>query len=537
MVNANLLEALDSLGHPRTLVLGDVVLDRYTWGNAERVSQEAPVILLRADQREARLGGAANVCHMLRGLEAEVTCAGIVGGDSEGEFVRRLLTNVGVHTDFLFVDQGRPTTVKERFIGRAQGRHPHQMLRVDSEVRDAIGVELEARLAESIAGRIGAYEMLFISDYDKGVCTPALLGRVIESARAAGVKVLVDPIRSSDYSRYRGASGMTPNRTEAEIATGIRIASPEDAFQAGRKLCLELGLELCVVTLDRDGMALVFPDGRSTVYPTRPRAVYDITGAGDMALAMIGVCLAGGIKPPQTIRLANIAAGLEVEKVGVAVIPRQEIRSRLVEEYGPREETARLGSGDGPPATAPTNSVRRSYRSKVVALDELARLAGVHRARSERMVLTNGVFDLLHVGHVGYLAEARELGDILVVAINSDASVRRLKGPTRPVIRQNDRATMLAALGMVDYVLIFHEDTPHEVLRELKPDVLVKGGTYTKDEVVGHEVVEAYGGTVCVTGRVEGMSTTGILGTAARQQALAGPHFSAIAVRAGEEAA
>ncbi|HEX5499102.1 MAG TPA: bifunctional ADP-heptose synthase, partial [Thermomicrobiales bacterium] len=329
MAHADLLDTLDRLGHPRALVLGDLILDRYTFGDAERVSQEAPVILLRADQREARLGGAANVCHMLRGLEARVACAGVVGGDGDGQLVRRLLDEAGVDHDCLLVDAGRPTTVKERFIGRAQGRHPHQMLRVDREVREAIGERLERQIAERVASSISEYDVVLVSDYDKGVCTPRLLRTVIDAARRAGVPVLVDPIRSADYSRYRGATSMTPNRLEAELATGLKIATADDAFAAADRLRRELDLELGIVTLDRDGMALVDAGGQGAIFPTRPRAVYDITGAGDMALAMIGVSLAAGIPAAQALRLGNVAAGLEVEKVGVAVIPRGEIRDRL----------------------------------------------------------------------------------------------------------------------------------------------------------------------------------------------------------------
>jgi D-beta-D-heptose 7-phosphate kinase/D-beta-D-heptose 1-phosphate adenosyltransferase len=515
MAHADLLDTLDRLGHPRALVLGDLILDRYTFGDAERVSQEAPVILLRADQREARLGGAANVCHMLRGLEARVTCAGIVGGDGDGELVRRLLDEAGVDHDCLFADAGRPTTVKERFIGRAQGRHPHQMLRVDSEVRDPIDERLERQIAERVVGSISEYDVVLVSDYDKGVCTPRLLRTVIDAARRTGVPVLVDPIRSADYSRYRGATSMTPNRLEAELATGLKIITAADAFAAADQLRRQLDLDLGIVTLDRDGMALVDASGHGAIFPTRPRAVYDITGAGDMALAMIGVSLAAGIPAAQALRLANIAAGLEVEKVGVAVIPRAEIRARLLEEQA-NSECERT-------ASAPRPALRDSH-CKTLPLDELARLAARHRAAGEKIVFTNGCFDLLHVGHVSYLAEARSLGDVLIVGLNSDASVRRLKGPTRPVIGEQARAAMLAAMAAVDYVVIFDEPTPHNLLHHLRPDVLVKGGTYRPSEVVGHEVVEAYGGQVGVVGLVEGVSTTAILASLG-DGGLKGPHF------------
>ena len=330
MNSADLLPVFEQLARPQVLVLGDFILDRYTWGNAERVSQEAPVILLRSDSREARLGGAANVCLMLRGLEAEVTCAGVVGNDADGELVRRLLDDAKVDHFSLLRDPSRPTTVKERFMGRAQGRHPHQILRVDSEVREPLSEQLEAKLAGQMLDAIDAHDIVLVSDYDKGVCTPHLLRLVIDACRSAGKPVIVDPIRSSDYTRYRGATTMTPNRTEAGLATGIDIQTPDDAIRAGHKLCRELKLDLGVVTLDRDGMALVHADGHGEIFPTQPRAVYDITGAGDMVLAMIGVCLASGVAPADALRLGNIAGGLEVEKVGVVVIPRSEIRSRLL---------------------------------------------------------------------------------------------------------------------------------------------------------------------------------------------------------------
>jgi D-beta-D-heptose 7-phosphate kinase/D-beta-D-heptose 1-phosphate adenosyltransferase len=376
--------------------------------------------------------------------------------------------------------------VKERFIGRAQGRHPHQILRVDSEVRDPLSPELETRLAGKLLEVLPEQDIVLISDYDKGVCTPKLLRLVIDHCRSAGVPVLVDPIRGCDYSRYRGATSMTPNRTEAGMATGITIETADDALRAGRKLCRELKLDMAIVTLDRDGMALVHPDGSGEVFPTRPRAVYDITGAGDMVLSMIGLCLASGLDAPDAIKLGNIAGGLEVEKVGVAVIPRAEIRARLLAD-------------------------RPASQGKLVGLEQLCLYAASHRALGQRVVLANGCFDLLHVGHVKHLQQAAQQGDVLVVALNADASVRRLKGAGRPVINQYDRAAMLSALACVEYVTVFDEATPIDVIRALRPDVLVKGGNYRRDEVVGHEFVASYGGEVCVTPMVEGVSTSNIV--------------------------
>jgi D-beta-D-heptose 7-phosphate kinase/D-beta-D-heptose 1-phosphate adenosyltransferase len=484
----DLLSTLEQIGHPRILVLGDLILDRYTWGNAERVSQEAPVILLRADQREARLGGAANVCNMLRGLEAEVSLAGVIGHDADGQTVRYMLGESGIETDCLLADRSRPTTVKERFIGRAANRHPHQILRVDSEVRDPLSAELESQLASRIIASLERFQIVLISDYDKGVCTPALLRQIIDAARQRGIAVLVDPIRGSDYTRYRGATTMTPNRLETELASGVKVTDVESAYRAGRKLREQLGLEWAIVTMDRDGMALVHGDGRGQHFPTRPREVYDITGAGDMVLATIGLCLACGVSIEDSLRLANIAGGLEVEKVGVAPVFRDEIRIDLL-------QGERGGTG------------------KIVTADQLDSLAKAQRARGARIVFTNGCFDLLHVGHVTYLQEAAQQGDVLIVGVNSDESVQRLKGPSRPVIKQQDRAALLAALACVDYVTVFDELTPLSLIERVRPDVLVKGGDYRGrlDEIIGRELVESYGGQLYLTGEVAGVSTTRIL--------------------------
>jgi D-beta-D-heptose 7-phosphate kinase/D-beta-D-heptose 1-phosphate adenosyltransferase len=487
------------MGRPRVLVVGDLILDRYTWGDAERVSQEAPVVVLRADERETRLGGAASVSHLLFGLRAEVSCAGVVGADAEGRRVRRMLLETGIDDRYLLYDHERPTTVKERFIGRAQGKHPHQILRVDSEVRRPLGTAVERRLVSQLIGALPNYQIVLISDYAKGVCTPSLLSSVIDQARTLGLLVVVDPIRSENYSMYKGASAMTPNRLEAKIATGVRIDRPEDAFEAGRQLCGSLGLEYCVVTLDKDGMALADAAGREEYFPTRPRQVYDITGAGDMVLAMLGAALASGVPISEAIGLANVAGGLEVEKVGVQVVTRDEIRRELSDTRPP------AGGPGGKPA-----------REKVLGREAASRLVAQARTEGRRVVFTNGCFDLLHVGHVSYLEQARTLGDVLVVAINADPGVRKLKGAGRPVVKETDRALMLASLACVDCVLVFEEDTPHALLHLLRPDVLVKGGT--TPEVVGREVVEAYGGRVMTVDAVEGVSTTRLLSS------LRGPH-------------
>lgn len=495
MSSNDLLHVLEGLGRPRILVLGDLLLDRYTWGNAERVSQEAPVIVLRADRRESRPGGAANVANMLAGLEAHVSCCGVVGSDAAGGELRELITASGASCELVLADASRPTSVKERFVGRASGRHPSQLLRVDLETCDPLCDALEQQFIDALAAEIPRHDALLISDYGKGFCTPRLLQSAIAAAHRAGVPAIVDPSHFGPLSRYRGVTVIKPNRLETEQATGLKITSTADALTAGRRLCHDLEAQMALVTLDRDGMMLVDRDGTGEVFPTHARAVYDITGAGDMVLAMVGVCLAAGVDAASAARLGNVAAGLEVERAGVAVIYRDEILAELL--------TGRDGAA-----------------RKIVSHRQIAIAADEHRRRGEKVVFTNGCFDLLHAGHVRYLSEAAALGDVLVVGLNSDESVRKLKGPSRPVIGEKDRASLLAALACVQYVVVFDDDTPHGLLQAIRPDVLVKGGTYTPEEVVGREIVQAYGGEVRVAGLVEGISTTNILASMARGQTI-----------------
>lgn len=483
----DLIDEMERLGTPRVLVLGDLILDRYVWGEAERISQEAPVILLREDREETRLGGAANVANMLRGLDAEVTLAGVVGCDTDGKQVAVQLSLAGVDCSALIEDRDRPTTCKVRFMGRAQHRLPHQMLRVDRETRQPISGEVAKKLLAALLPRLHEFQAILISDYAKGVCTAQVLRPLIDAARAAGIPVVADPAAGGDYNLYRGATGVTPNRSETQKATGVEVRSIDAAFTAGRKLVEQFGLDMAFVTLDRDGIALVKRDSEPVHLPTRVREVYDVTGAGDMVLAMFGLGLAAGIEPTRLCRLANVAGGLEVEQVGVVRISRKEILTDLL--HGGRNSS-----------------------NKVCSREELTRHVSARRKAGQKVVLTNGCFDLLHVGHVSYLTEARREGDCLIVAINSDDSVRRLnKGPDRPIFDQQYRARMLAGLESVDYVVVFDEDTPHALLHALQPDVLVKGGTYRDDEIVGREVVQAYGGRVKALGVTPGVSTTEIV--------------------------
>ena len=495
-----LVEALQAKS-PRVLVVGDVMLDRYTWGVAERVSPEAPVLVLRVDSEEVRLGGAASVAMLLRGLGAEVDLAGVVGVDAGATVLRRLFEDAGIGAEFIREDASRPTTVKERFLGRPEHRIAGHLLRVDHESRQPLSPELELQIASAITAQIGQYQAILIPDYGKGVCTPLLLQSLIAAARAKGIPVLIDPERRKDFAKYQGATLLKPNRTAAALAAGSPIGTVEEAWEAAGKICKDYGVATAVITLDRDGMAWQGASGNRGHVKTSATHLRDITGAGDMSHAMLGYCMAAQLPLDQAVELANLAAGLEVERAGVELVTWPEISQSL----------------------ASTNS---HFTRGIVSRGELETLVQSYRAQKKRIVFTNGCFDLLHVGHVAYLQEAARLGDLLIVAINADSSVRKLKGADRPVIAQEQRAAMLAALSCVTHVVIFEEPTPLALIEALRPDVLVKGGTYTTDQIVGHDIVAAYGGTVCVTGMTPGVSTTQLVRRIV-QTSVPAPHFRA----------
>jgi D-beta-D-heptose 7-phosphate kinase/D-beta-D-heptose 1-phosphate adenosyltransferase len=489
-MSGDLIELVQNLGQPRVLVVGDVMLDRYVWGNAARISQEAPVLLLQADRREERLGGASSVATLLRALGARVMLAGVVGDDADGRRISHMLADLGVDHEAVLTDISRPSTVKERYIGRAQARHPQQIIRVDYETRAPLSAALHDEMNRVLAQQLRKADIVLVSDYDKGVCTPALLTNLIVAARQFRRRVLADPIRGSDYRKYHGCTALTPNRLEAGLATGRVLNTAAEALEAAEQLRRQLDLEAAIVTLDKEGMALA-REGYGEVFPTRPRQVYDITGAGDMVLAVLGMALAAGADYDTAIRLANVAGGLEVEKVGVATVTRDEILRDLLNS-GPV-----AGSGQG----------LEKMPDRPTLLYELES----RRRLGQRIAFTNGCFDVLHAGHVQYLREARAQADLLVVGLNSDASVRALKGGDRPVNDVEARAAVLNALAAVDYVTVFDAATPLELIHEVRPDVLVKGADYHRDEVIGADFVESYGGRVHLAPLREGYSTTRLL--------------------------
>jgi D-beta-D-heptose 7-phosphate kinase/D-beta-D-heptose 1-phosphate adenosyltransferase len=485
-MSADLIELVQHLGQPHVLVVGDLMLDRYVWGDAERISQEAPVILLHADKREERLGGASSVATMLRALGARVALAGVVGADADAGRIRQLLAELEIDHEGVVSDPGRPSTVKERYIGLAQHRHPQQMIRVDYETRRPVSAGTHSTLCQAIEHQLRKADMVLISDYDKGVCTPAILAATIAGARQRGLRTIADPFRGQDYRKYHGCSAMTPNRLETGLATGRVIHGSEEALEAAAQLQKQLEMEAAIITLDKDGMALVHRDGRRQLFPTRPRQVYDITGAGDMVMSVLGMALAAGADYDLAIRLANIAGGLEVEKIGVVTVTRDEMLRDLLRT--------------GPSGT-----------QKILQREALQHELESRRRLGQRIVFTNGCFDVLHAGHVQYLQEARTQADLLVVGLNSDASIKSVKGHSRPVNSQDGRALVLAALQAVDYITLFDEPTPLALIEAVRPDVLVKGADYRKDQVVGAAFVESYGGRLHLAPLREGYSTTRIL--------------------------
>jgi len=478
-----------SLTKKRVAVLGEIMLDRYLWGSVERISPEAPIPVMRLDETEERLGGAGCVVNNLLVFGADVMPISVIGDDSQGKQLLSLLERKGAIVEHLFVESGRPTIVKTRMIGYVQSAHRamQHILRLDEESVRRISKEAEDRLIRSIEAALKWCDIMLVSDYNKGMLSRNVLSAVIEGARGVGKMVLIDPRRSNDYSIYKGATAMTPNRYEASLATGEDCSDFSGLARAASKLLRGLSLSFCIITIDKDGQFLMRADGSTAHFPTRARAVYDVTGAGDMVLASLGLVLAHNYPVEAAIEFSNIAAGIKVTKVGAASVTKEEI----LEELHFRT-----------PA---------SYE-KIKKQDELVELLRREKANGKVVVFTNGCFDLLHPGHIRTLEFAKEQGDVLVVGLNSDSSIRRLKGEGRPINSEDDRARVLAALSSVDYVVIFDEDNPEDIIRKVRPDVLVKGEDWQTKGVVGKEFVESYGGRCVLAPMLRGYSTSGIIG-------------------------
>jgi len=477
-----LLKTIGNLGEPRILVVGDLMLDVYVYGDAVRISPEAPVPVLNVTGTEYRCGGAASVAADLAALGAAAICIGVVGDDSEGRTLTDTLAGLGVDITAVRRLAERPTVTKQRLIGLAQHRHKQQLMRIDREAGTPLPIDVGESLLTQYREALPCVDVVCLQDYDKGVLTDLVCQQMIVLAVNAGKKVLVDPTAGTDYIKYSGATVLTPNRHEASGAVGREIKTVSEAGEAAEHLLKDLTLEAVVITLDREGAYLATREA-SQLVPIKPRTVYDVTGAGDVVLATLAVSLAAESDYATAVHLANIAGGIEVEKFGAATVSRSEMIHEISEQYGQRNTRV---------------------RSLEALLEELT----WRRERGQRIVFTNGCFDVIHRGHIEYLEHCRAEGDVVVVGLNSDRSVRALKGAGRPVNNEQDRADVLSSLETVDLITIFDDASVLELVKKIRPDVLVKGGDYGKEGVVGWEFVESYGGRVAVAPLVKGKSST-----------------------------
>jgi D-beta-D-heptose 7-phosphate kinase / D-beta-D-heptose 1-phosphate adenosyltransferase len=456
----------------KILVVGDLMIDHYLWGSCKRISPEAPVQVVDIAKETSVLGGAGNVINNLKSLGSSVSVASVIGDDENGAELTQMLKQIEVDTSNLVIQSGRHTSKKSRIIAVSQ-----QILRYDKESKDDILASSQDAILVSLEKNIQEFDAVILSDYGKGVLTEELCQGIISIANKTGKKVLVDP-KGKDFTKYKGAYLLTPNKKEAQIATEINIVDEASLTQALLKLKQECDLGVSMITLSEDGIATY--DENLHISPTVAKEVFDVTGAGDTVIASMAFALSQGKSIDECAAFANLAAGVVVGKIGSATVTVDEIK-----EY---EASLHKSTSD----------------AHIKSFEEIKRLVDRYKANGKKVVFTNGCFDILHVGHVKYLQIAKSFGDILIVGLNSDASVSRLKGPSRPVNIAEDRAYLLAALEAVDFVVPFEEDTPYELIKMIAPDVLVKGGDYEGKTVVGTE----FAGELKLVDFVDGKSTT-----------------------------
>ncbi len=478
MSDKTLLDLLGTFHSARVLILGDLMLDRFVYGSVERISPEAPIPVMTVERTVDMLGGAANVARNVATLGAQAMLIGVVGEDAIADHMRTQFALIPTVQAELILDSHRPTTIKTRHVADRQ-----QILRTDMESKapldEAVAIALLARYRELLARA----DIVIFSDYAKGVLSERVSAEAIDAARKAGRMVLVDP-KAKSFQKYRGASVLTPNRHELEVACG-HVCAEDKEIEAGARVAMDQArCDAVVVTRGKEGMSIVRRDGATEHIRTVAKEVFDVSGAGDTAVATLGLGLANRAGISDAVRLANAAAGVVVGKYGTASVTTGEIIARL----GLTEEG--------------------QVSSKHFSLDSVQQLVEHWREQGLRIAFTNGCFDLLHPGHVSLLNQARHAADRLVVGLNSDLSVRRLKGPERPVQGEVARATVLASLKVVDAVVIFGEDTPLKLIDALAPDVLVKGADYTVENVVGAELVRQRGGSVLLAELVPSQSTS-----------------------------
>lgn len=472
MTTLTFKQTLNFIGS-RVLVAGDLMLDQYWLGDTQRISPESPVPVVKVNNTETRLGGAANAALNAKSLGADISLAGIIGEDDNGQQLQAILQEKNIE-DLCVKDANARTITKLRMISRGQ-----QMLRADFE--DPFPIAAINALTNSLIKQVQHYPVILLSDYAKGSLMNC--AAIIQAANQHGAKVLVDP-KGQDFERYRGAYCLTPNLAEFEAVTGP-CTSEQDLFCKAHQLIKDYDLQTLLLTRSENGMTLFLQDGRHHHFNTVAREVFDVTGAGDTVIATFATALAKGYALEESIELANAAAGIVVGRMGAATVSPLELKLAL-------ENNASQSSG-------------------ITNLEQLKALVAFEQSLGKKVVFTNGCFDILHKGHAQYLLEAGQLGDRLIVAINSDESVKRLKGPERPINTVDDRMMVISSLKSVDWVISFETDTPEDLLREIKPDILVKGGDYGIEEIVGADIVTANGGSVSVLSLQKGVSTTNII--------------------------
>ena len=466
----------DTNKKPNILVLGDLMIDHYLWGKTDRISPEAPVQVVDIEKETTILGGAGNVVNNLITLGVDVTVMSVIGDDSAANELTSMLETINVK-HYLICDENRKTTKKSRIIASQQ-----QMVRYDNETKNDIPKRYEDKIFQKIFETISNYDLVIISDYGKGVITTSLISKIVSIASKNNIKVLCDP-KGNDYAKYRGVYLLTPNKSEAQLATGLIIEDDESLKQALKKLQMTSNLQVPMITLSEDGIAILDKNDEVIIKPTVAREVFDVTGAGDTVIASLGYYLALDKSIEDSVEFANLAAGVVVGKIGSATTSIEEI-----EEYK-------------------SSLHKSSIEAHVKTFEEISKTIERLKKQNKKIVFTNGCFDILHKGHVKYLDIAKSFGDILIVGLNSDASVRALKGKSRPINNEEDRGFILAALESVDYVVLFTNDTPLELIQIIQPDILVKGGDYEGKEIVGSNIATE----VKLVQFIEGKSTTKII--------------------------
>jgi D-beta-D-heptose 7-phosphate kinase/D-beta-D-heptose 1-phosphate adenosyltransferase len=462
------------------LVVGDLIIDEYIWGEVERISPEAPVQIVSVKSEGYTLGGAGNVVNNLRSLGAGVSVMGVIGSGSHGDLMLKKFADLSVDTGGVILEKDRPTTRKIRVIAASQ-----QVLRIDHETRREISVQTFQKLSDGLNAGIASADLVLISDYGKGVVTPALFARIIGIARSRGKITVADP-KGIHFDKYNGVTLLTPNLKEAALAAGIEMITPATPVAAGERLLQTLRIENLLITCGKDGMVLFEKAQPPFKIRAEARQVYDVSGAGDTVLAVLGLALAAGASFREAAAVANTAAGIVVGKVGTATVSSKELADAL---------------------NPPDDVAARKYKS----LAELTELVDELKKQGKKVVLTNGCFDLLHAGHIRLFQASRQMGDVLVVAIDDDESVRKLKGAGRPVLRAQERVRILSALDSVDYVMVFVAGELPRLIENLRPDILTKGSNYAAAEVFGRDLVEKHGGRVALVKVTEEISSSRII--------------------------